>query len=160
MIIEVTSDGWLTWPKGRVRCVLGRSGVTSEKTEGDGATPAGVFALRRVFYRADHLAAPLTDLPISPLNPDDGWCDDPESEDYNCWVTKPLAAGHEARGVDEVGDHLDLPPRPEGRPGLVREEPAHRRHRRAAVREGLAPGHRRPPRAAPPSHPPHTAPAP
>jgi L,D-peptidoglycan transpeptidase YkuD (ErfK/YbiS/YcfS/YnhG family) len=64
-------------------CALGRSGVSADKHEGDGATPIGTFPFREVFYRIDRLDKPATKLPVSQTDPNDGWCDAPESASYN-----------------------------------------------------------------------------
>ncbi|HEX9448801.1 MAG TPA: L,D-transpeptidase family protein [Dongiaceae bacterium] len=77
------------------RCALGRSGMILNKKEGDGATPLGRFALRRLFYRADRHDRPRTRLPIQVLEHHDGWCDDPADPAYNCLVRLPYAARHE-----------------------------------------------------------------
>lgn len=78
------------------RCALGRGGIRADKREGDGATPAGLLPLRRLLYRADRLAAPrAAGLPVEPLAPADGWCDDPDHADYNRQVTLPHPARHE-----------------------------------------------------------------
>ena len=71
-------------------CRLGRSGIVSDKTEGDGATPVGRFPLRQVFYRPDRGPAPRTSLPCRALAQTDGWCDDPASPHYNRAVTLPF----------------------------------------------------------------------
>jgi L,D-peptidoglycan transpeptidase YkuD (ErfK/YbiS/YcfS/YnhG family) len=94
--------GTAAWPKGGARCALGRSGVTQDKREGDGATPAGVMALRLVFYRPDRLAQPLTRLPVRALQPEDGWCDDPASPEYNRHVRRPFPARHESLWRDDA----------------------------------------------------------
>ena len=73
-----------------IRVALGRGGVRGvDKQERDGATPAGVLPLRRVLYRADRLPPPDCAVPIEPLAPDDGWCDDPDHRDYNRMVWLP-----------------------------------------------------------------------
>jgi L,D-peptidoglycan transpeptidase YkuD (ErfK/YbiS/YcfS/YnhG family) len=95
MDIAVSAKGWLTWTGGRARCALGAGGVAAAKREGDGATPAGVFPLRRVLYRADRLARPSTGLPLQTLDPGDGWCDDPGHPSYNRLVRLPFPASHE-----------------------------------------------------------------
>jgi len=89
--------GSVTYP-----CALGRSGVSARKREGDGATPSGVFALRRVLYRADKIEKPTTALPIAAIESDDGWCDDPEDPLYNRQVKLPYKARAEQlwRGDD------------------------------------------------------------
>jgi L,D-peptidoglycan transpeptidase YkuD (ErfK/YbiS/YcfS/YnhG family) len=67
-------------------CALGRSGIVAAaaKREGDGATPAGAWKLRRGFYRADRLAlpAPLKDW-FQPIEADMAWDDDAASPTYN-----------------------------------------------------------------------------
>lgn len=77
------------------RAALGRSGVSRLKQEGDGATPAGLLPLRRVLYRADRLAPPDSVVPVEPVAPDDGWCDDPTHADYNRMVRLPHDGRHE-----------------------------------------------------------------
>jgi L,D-peptidoglycan transpeptidase YkuD (ErfK/YbiS/YcfS/YnhG family) len=89
------------------RCALGRSGIYPEKQEGDGATPCGRFALRRVYYRPDRGAAPRTSLPSQALTPQDGWCDDMADAAYNRPVTLPCAASHEEMWrADELYDRV------------------------------------------------------
>ena len=101
------------------RCAVGRGGVRADKREGDGATPAGCWPLRRVLYRADRLAVPKSRLPASAIGPDDGWCDDPGDAFYNRQVVLPYAGRHERLwredGVYDVVvvlGHNDDPPRP------------------------------------------------
>jgi L,D-peptidoglycan transpeptidase YkuD (ErfK/YbiS/YcfS/YnhG family) len=83
-------------PEGRLvlgglvfRAALGRGGVTGDKREGDGATPAGLLPLRRAFYRADRVPRPDCAVPVEPIAPTDGWCDDPSQPDYNRLVRLP-----------------------------------------------------------------------
>jgi L,D-peptidoglycan transpeptidase YkuD (ErfK/YbiS/YcfS/YnhG family) len=71
------------------RCALGKSGVITDKREGDGGTPAGTFPIREVLYRPDRMAWPKTGLKISPLKPNDAWSDDPKNTDYNKRVSLP-----------------------------------------------------------------------
>lgn len=77
-------------------CALGRSGLVADKHEGDGATPTGTFALRKLHYRADRIAAPPScALTGHALHLDDGWCDAPDDPAYNQPVTHPHPASHE-----------------------------------------------------------------
>ena len=85
----VHADGWLVCGRHRLRAAIGRAGVTLHKQEGDGATPAGLMALRRVMYRADRLPVPAAAVPREPIGARDGWCDDPAQADYNRRVTLP-----------------------------------------------------------------------
>ena len=101
------------------RCAVGPAGVTADKHEGDGATPVGRFPLRRVLYRPDRVALPDTVLPVVPLSPEDGWCDDPADAAYNGPVRLPYGASHERLWRDDgiydvivVLGHNDDPPVP------------------------------------------------
>ena len=96
------------WPPNRLvssnkvsRCVIGRGGITVNKREGDYATPAGLFPLRRVFYRADRLDPPATDLPLCEIRSDYGWCDDPADDQYNRLVVLPHVTSHEILWRDD-----------------------------------------------------------
>lgn len=86
-----------------VPCALGRSGIAGGKREGDGGTPMGRFALRRLLYRADRLALPPGGLPATPISPHDGWCDAPGDPAYNRPVRLPYPASCETLWRE---DHL------------------------------------------------------
>ncbi|MBP0443272.1 L,D-transpeptidase family protein [Roseomonas sp. SSH11] len=79
----------------RWRCAIGKGGIRTDKQEGDGATPRALMSLRRVLYRADRGRAPVCAVPVEPIGPNDGWCDDPADPAYNRPVTLPYAGRHE-----------------------------------------------------------------
>lgn len=87
--------GRLAWPGGAAPAACGRGGVSSDKREGDGASPQGTFPLLRAYYRPDRLAPPATGLSLTPLRPDDGWVDEPADPRYNRLVSLPYPAHHE-----------------------------------------------------------------
>ncbi len=89
------SGGLLRFAGRDLRCVFGEAGIRAHKQEGDGATPCGVLALRRLLYRADRLPSPASTLPREPIAPEDGWCDDVGHPDYNRAVRLPHPARHE-----------------------------------------------------------------
>jgi L,D-peptidoglycan transpeptidase YkuD (ErfK/YbiS/YcfS/YnhG family) len=91
----------LLWPGGTLPCLVGRGGIRADKREGDGATPAGLFPLRRVLWRADRLPPPATALAVQPIRRSDGWCDDPADAAYNRPVTLPYPARHERLWRDD-----------------------------------------------------------
>ena len=95
MDICVSATGELRWESRIYRCALGWGGVRADKREGDGATPAGRFPLRRILYRPDRVSPPPARLPVAPLELDDGWCDDPADSQYNKPVRLPYRAHHE-----------------------------------------------------------------
>jgi L,D-peptidoglycan transpeptidase YkuD (ErfK/YbiS/YcfS/YnhG family) len=87
--------GRLSWPGGSARAACGRGGVRTDKREGDGATPEGIYKLVAVYYRPDRIAPPATGLPLTALCPEHGWVDDPGDALYNCPVSLPCRASHE-----------------------------------------------------------------
>lgn len=88
-----------------LKCALGRAGVRRTKREGDGATPAGAFALLSLSFRADRNRALRCRLPRRAIRPGDGWCDDPISPVYNRPVRLPVRAGAEEMWrADELYD--------------------------------------------------------
>ena len=121
MIFTATADGFLDLGTRRVRCALGKSGVrpAADKREGDLASPAGVWLIRRVLYRPDKGAAPRTALPVAALAPDDGWCDAPDDANYNRPVKLPHPGSYETMWREDdlydlvvVLGHNDDPPAP------------------------------------------------
>ncbi|MDX2073079.1 MAG: L,D-transpeptidase family protein [Alphaproteobacteria bacterium] len=65
------------------RCAIGKNGIATDKKEGDGCTPTGTFALRECWFRMDRMESPRTKLPLKLIRPEDGWCDDVRSSEYN-----------------------------------------------------------------------------
>lgn len=115
------ADGVFEFGEQRFRCALGRAGLTpgAHKREGDGATPIGVWPIRKVLYRPD-VGRPATALPTEPIARDDGWCDDPEEPaHYNRPVKLPFRGSFEKLWRDDhvydlvvVLGHNDDPPQP------------------------------------------------
>lgn len=101
--VVVTPDGQARFGNSVFACALGKAGVTVDKREGDLKTPVGAWPVLEVFYRPDRLLPPVTRLPCRALSPQDGWCDDPASPEYNRLVRLPFAASHEKLWRD---DHL------------------------------------------------------
>jgi L,D-peptidoglycan transpeptidase YkuD (ErfK/YbiS/YcfS/YnhG family) len=109
MDLLVGSAGTADWNKQRLRCALGRSGVSTAKREGDGATPAGSFAMRYVLYRPDRGPRPPTALPCRALDPGDAWCDDPLDPLYNRLIRLPYSATAESLWRDDAVYDLIVP---------------------------------------------------
>jgi L,D-peptidoglycan transpeptidase YkuD (ErfK/YbiS/YcfS/YnhG family) len=82
-------------------CALGRAGTSRHKREGDGATPVARLDVLQAFYRADRGPRPRTALPVRPIRPADGWCDDPADRRYNRPVRLPCRSSHEAMWRDD-----------------------------------------------------------
>lgn len=118
---EGAPRGQALWRGRAYPCVLGQRVVPAPlKREEDGATPAGLFPLRQLYYRPDRLTRPRTGLPISEITATLGWCDDPKSRQYNRPVELPVDASAESlwredRKYDLVVTigHNDAPVRPD-----------------------------------------------
>lgn len=100
-IINVTGaiksghSGRLTFGTHKTRCALGAAGIRQDKKEGDKATPAGQFLLRRLWYRPDRVFRPETAFPIAEITQKSGWCDAISDISYNRPISLPFTASHE-----------------------------------------------------------------
>ena len=104
LVVTTGKDGaWLDWGAGKKRAAIGPGGIAVKGGEGDGITPRGHFPVREIFYRADRIAKPVTQLPLRALQKDDGWCDAPNDANYNRLVKLPYPANAEHMWRD---DHL------------------------------------------------------
>ncbi len=84
-------------------CTIGRGGITSDKREGDGATPRGIHRIVGMLYRPDRMARPA-DWAL-PIGPRDLWSDDAGDQDYNLMVRSPYPHSHEKlRRADPLYD--------------------------------------------------------
>ena len=94
-------DSVLRWPRGAARAAVGRAGVSANKKEGDGATPAGTFPLVSAYFRADRMSPPRSGLPLRALSPGDAWVDDPADRNYNRLVSLPYPGHTEPLWLDD-----------------------------------------------------------
>ena len=62
---------------------VGENGVTTDKKEGDGCTPAGYYAIGPCYGEED---ASVTEMEYHQIVQGDYWVNDPDSEDYNTFV--------------------------------------------------------------------------
>ena len=77
-------------------CVIGRSGRTHAKREGDGKTPVGCWIVEPGYFRADRLRRMADNPVLRPMRKTDGWCDDPSSGQYNRPVVLPFHCSRES----------------------------------------------------------------
>jgi len=106
-------------------CALGRGGISSNKREGDGATPLARMRILSGYFRRDHVAARQTRLSMTPIRADLGWCEVPEDRNYNRPVPIPYGASHETmRRPDRLYDFClvldwNISPRRRGRGSAI-----------------------------------------
>ena len=74
----------------KIKCAIGKRGITSKKIEGDEKTPKGTFTLKSIFYRKDRISSIKTSLKKTIIKKNMGWCDDSSSRYYNRLVKLPF----------------------------------------------------------------------
>ena len=67
----------------KVKCAVGKRGITSKKIEGDNKTPAGIYKFKSIFYRKDRIPKINSKIKKIIIKKDMGWCDDTKSKFYN-----------------------------------------------------------------------------
>ena len=89
----------------RLRAALGRSGIASQKREGDGATPRATMPLLKAFHRVDRNVNARSAMPLKAIRDNMLWCDAPGHAAYNRMVRAPFAPSHETMTrVDHLYD--------------------------------------------------------
>ena len=80
----------ITFHNYRIKCAIGKRGISKNKEEGDKKTPSGTFQFTKVFYRSDRIKKFHTFLQKVKIKKNMGWCDDPKSIKYNKLVSFPF----------------------------------------------------------------------
>ncbi|MDB9760838.1 L,D-transpeptidase family protein [Pelagibacteraceae bacterium] len=81
---------FLYFNKYRIKCAIGKRGITYNKKEGDEKTPCGTFRFKSIFYRKDRIPKIKTKLKKYVIKKNMGWCDDPYSIKYNKMIKFPF----------------------------------------------------------------------
>ena len=74
----------------KLKCSVGKSGIRSQKKEGDFATPKGKFKLGLLYYRKDIIKLPKCKIIKKIIKKNTGWCDDSKSRKYNREISFPF----------------------------------------------------------------------
>ena len=82
MNIELKNK-FLYFQKYKLRCSVGKRGISIKKREGDKKTPKGEFKLKYILYRKDRIFNIKTKLKKIIIKKNMGWCDDSNSIYYN-----------------------------------------------------------------------------
>ena len=88
MNIELKNK-FLYFQKYKLRCSVGKRGISINKKEGDKKTPKGEFKLKYILYRKDRIFDLKTRLKKIVIKKKMGWCDDPDSKYYNKIINFP-----------------------------------------------------------------------
>ena len=79
----------------KLKCSIGKSGITHSKKEGDLATPKGLFGLGLLYYRKDKIKLLKCKIKKKAIKKDMGWCNDSKSKKYNQEISFPFKYGAE-----------------------------------------------------------------
>ena len=74
----------------KLRCAIGKRGITNNKKEGDQKTPKGTFLFKSIFYRKDKISNLKSALNKKIIKKNMGWCNDPGSKHYNKLIYFPF----------------------------------------------------------------------
>ena len=80
----------LYFKKYKLRCAIGKRGISIKKKEGDKKTPKGEFKLKYILYRKDRISNLKTTIKKIVIKKKMGWCDDPNSNYYNKIINYPF----------------------------------------------------------------------
>tara|TARA_B100000427_G_scaffold220377_1_gene184227 strand:- start:524 stop:1015 length:492 start_codon:yes stop_codon:yes gene_type:complete len=83
MIIRLKNKDTLNFDDFSIKCVIGKNGLNKNKKEGDKSTPIGNFKLGPLYWRADKIDKPETNISCKKINKNLGWCNDIDSRFYN-----------------------------------------------------------------------------
>ena len=92
---QIAHKGLFSFNNKTIECSLGKTGITTKKREGDGATPVGRYKILYGFFRKNHNKRIQTALEMIPIEANSGWCDAPTHNNYNQYVDLPFNASHE-----------------------------------------------------------------
>ena len=81
---------FIYYGKYKLRCAIGKRGITYNKKEGDRKTPRGIFGFKSIFYRKDRINKLKTLIKKKKIEKNMGWCDDTSSRSYNKQITFPF----------------------------------------------------------------------
>tara|TARA_X000000368_G_scaffold404029_1_gene379631 strand:+ start:1704 stop:2195 length:492 start_codon:yes stop_codon:yes gene_type:complete len=74
----------------KIKCAIGKRGISSKKREGDNYTPRGTFKFKGLLYRKDRVLNIKTSLFKKSIKENMGWCDDTNSKHYNKLIKFPF----------------------------------------------------------------------
>jgi len=74
----------------KLKCSIGKLGLTNTKNEGDLTTPKGLFKIDYLYYRKDRIKSLNCKIKKKIIKKNMGWCNDPKSKNYNKEVKLPF----------------------------------------------------------------------
>ena len=83
MIIKLKNKDTLNVGEFKLKCCIGKKGISKNKIEGDLRTPSGKFKFGNLYWRPDRIKKPETKLFCKKIKKNMGWCNDNNSTYYN-----------------------------------------------------------------------------
>ena len=83
MIIKLINEDTLIVGEFKLKCCIGKNGISKNKIEGDFKTPHGTFKFGTLYWRPDRVKKPFTRLYCKKIKKKMGWCNDSKSKFYN-----------------------------------------------------------------------------
>ena len=83
MIIHVPNKNTLIIDDFKFKCCIGKKGLNLNKKEGDFSTPKGLFNLKKLYFRKDHVGSPKCKINKKAIKKNMAWCDNPKHKKYN-----------------------------------------------------------------------------
>ena len=80
---------YLTFNNYKAKCSVGKRGIGLKRKEGDFITPKGKYKIKYIMYRKDRVKIQSKIKKII-IKKEMGWCDDPNSKDYNKLIKLPF----------------------------------------------------------------------
>ena len=90
MLIKLKNEDTLIINEFKLKCCVGKKGVSKNKLEGDFQTPSGKFNLGNLYWRSDRVKKPETKLICKKIEKNMGWCNDSKSKRYNREINFPF----------------------------------------------------------------------
>ena len=86
---------YLTYKNYKVKCTIGKRGIGYKKKEGDQITPLGRYKIKYILYRKDRVKKINSGIKTIEITKNMGWCNDPNSKQYNKIIKLPSAFSYE-----------------------------------------------------------------
>jgi len=83
MIIKLINEDTLIVGEFKLKCCIGKNGISKNKIEGDLKTPSGKFKFGNLYWRSDRVKKPDTRLSCTKIKKNMAWCNDSKSKFYN-----------------------------------------------------------------------------
>ena len=80
---------YLVYKNYKAKCSIGKRGIGRKRKEGDLITPIGKYKIEYILYRKDRIKKIKTRIKKTIIKKNMGWCNDPDSNNYNKLIKLP-----------------------------------------------------------------------